>query len=163
MFARVPAEHDLVSTVTMWPALRPPRVRAIPAAMGILDHIGINVTQYERAKTFYDRALAPLGIFRVMEYGKAAGYGRDRKPDFWVGEGKTSFQKPEQLDPITPIHVCFAARSRAEVDAFYKEALAAGARDNGAPGIRKEYHPNYYGAFVIDPDGHNVEACIHTA
>jgi catechol 2,3-dioxygenase-like lactoylglutathione lyase family enzyme len=131
--------------------------------MGCLDHIGINASDYGRSKAFYEKALAPLGITLVMEYGKAAGFGRDRKPDFWVGEGTTRFQKPEQLDPITPIHVCFAARSRAEVDAFHTAALAAGGKDNGAPGIRKEYHPNYYGAFVIDPDGHNVEAAIHTA
>jgi catechol 2,3-dioxygenase-like lactoylglutathione lyase family enzyme len=131
--------------------------------MGILDHIGINVSDYERSKAFYAKALAPLGIELVMEYGKAAGFGRDRKPDFWVGEGVTRFQKPEHLDPITPVHVSFVARSRAEVDAFHEAALAAGARDNGAPGVRAEYHPGYYGAFVIDPDGHNLEAVIHTA
>ena len=131
--------------------------------MSTLDHIGINVTQYDRAKAFYGKALAPLGISLVMEFGKAAGYGRNGKPDFWFGEGATSFQKPEQLAPITPVHLCFVARTRAEVDAFYEAAIAAGGRDNGKPGIRKEYHPNYYGAFVVDPDGHNVEACIHTA
>jgi catechol 2,3-dioxygenase-like lactoylglutathione lyase family enzyme len=128
-----------------------------------LDHIGINATDYARSKAFYEKALAPLGITLVMEYGKAGGFGRDKKPDFWIGEGATRFQKPEQLSPITPIHVCFTARSRAEVDAFYGAAIAAGGRDNGKPGIRAEYHPNYYGAFVIDPDGHNVEAAIHTA
>jgi catechol 2,3-dioxygenase-like lactoylglutathione lyase family enzyme len=132
-------------------------------AMPILDHIGINVSDYDRSKAFYTKALAPLGITVVMEFGKGAGFGRDKKPDFWVGQGATSFQKPEQIATITPIHVCFAARSRAEVDAFHAAAIAAGGSDNGKPGIRKEYHPNYYGAFVIDPDGHNVEAAIHTA
>src|ERR1700733_10890796 len=127
--------------------------------MPILDHIGINVTDYAKSKAFYERALAPLGIGPIMEYGKACGFGRDKKPDFWIGEGATRFQKPEQLAPITPVHVCFVAASRAEVEAFHTAALAAGGRDNGAPGIRKEYHPNYYGAFVLDPDGHNIEAC----
>jgi catechol 2,3-dioxygenase-like lactoylglutathione lyase family enzyme len=130
--------------------------------MSSLDHIGINATDYTRTKAFYEKALAPLGITLVMEYGNAAGFGRNKKPDFWIGEGATRFQKPEQLAPITPVHVCFAARTRAEVDAFYQAAIAAGGRDNGKPGVRAEYHPNYYGAFVIDPDGHNVEAAVHT-
>ena len=129
----------------------------------ILDHVTLIVKDYARSREFYEKALAPLGITAIMEFGKACGFGRDKKPDFWIGEGATSFQKPEHLAPITPAHVCFVARSRAEVDAFHQAALAAGGRDNGAPGIRKEYHPNYYGAFVLDPDGHNVEACIHTA
>lgn len=129
--------------------------------MGILDHIGINVSDYDRSKTFYTKAFAPLGITLVMEYGKAAGFGRDGKPDFWMGQGTTRFQKPEQVATITPVHVCFVARSRKEVDAFYAAAIAAGGVDNGRPGVRAEYHPNYYGAFVLDPDGHNVEAVIH--
>jgi catechol 2,3-dioxygenase-like lactoylglutathione lyase family enzyme len=129
--------------------------------MPILDHIGINVTDYARSKAFYEKALAPLGVTPVMEYGKAVGFGRDGKPDFWVGEGTTRFQTEAQLRPITPVHVCFAARTRAEVDAFHAAAIAAGGKDNGGPGLRPEYHPGYYGAFVIDPDGHNVEAAIH--
>jgi catechol 2,3-dioxygenase-like lactoylglutathione lyase family enzyme len=131
--------------------------------MAILDHIGINASDYARSKAFYEKALAPLGVTAVMEYGKAVGFGRDGKPDFWIGEGATRFQKPEHLAPITPVHVCFAARSRAEVDAFYAAAIAAGGRDNGPPGIRAEYHSNYYGAFVIDPDGHNLEAVCYAA
>jgi catechol 2,3-dioxygenase-like lactoylglutathione lyase family enzyme len=131
--------------------------------MAILDHIGINVTDFARSKAFYEKALAPLGIGVVMDYGTWCGFGRDKKPDFWMGQGVAKFQKAEQLTPITPVHVSFVARSRAEVDAFHTAALAAGGRDNGAPGIRKEYHVNYYGAFVIDPDGHNIEAVIHTA
>jgi catechol 2,3-dioxygenase-like lactoylglutathione lyase family enzyme len=130
--------------------------------MSTLDHIGINASDYAKSKTFYEKALAPLGITAVMEYGTAAGFGRDGKPDFWVGQGVTSFQKEEQLRPITPIHVCFAARTRAEVDAFHAAAVAAGGRDFGAPGLRPEYHASYYGAFVLDPDGHNIEAAIHT-
>ena len=129
--------------------------------MPSLDHIGINATDYDRTKAFYTAALAPLGITLVMEFGKAAGFGRDGKPDFWIGEGATRFQKPEQLSPITPVHVAFVARSRAEVDAFHTAALAAGARDNGKPGLRPEYHATYYGAFVLDPDGHNIEAVTH--
>ncbi|MGH7296770.1 MAG: VOC family protein [Polyangiaceae bacterium] len=131
--------------------------------MGTLDHIGINVTDFERSKTFYARALEPLGISLVMEFGKAAGFGRDRKPDFWIGQGAASFQKAEQMAAITPVHVCFVAKSRAEVDAFHAAALAAGGKDFGGPGLRAEYHPSYYGAFVLDPDGHNIEAVIHKA
>jgi catechol 2,3-dioxygenase-like lactoylglutathione lyase family enzyme len=138
------------------------RNHAIAEAMAILDHVGVNVSDYARSKAFYEKALAPLGISVLMEFEKACGFGRNRKPDFWIGQGAGSFQKPEHLQPITPVHVCFAARSRAEVEAFHKAALAAGGRDFGAPGVRPEYHPNYYGAFVLDPDGHNVEAVIHT-
>ena len=131
--------------------------------MGILDHVGINVSSYARSKQFYERALAPLGVTVVMEYGTWCGMGRDGKPDFWFGEGVAKYQTAEQVKTITPVHLCFVARSRAEVDAFYEAAIAAGGKDNGRPGVRKEYHPHYYGAFVIDPDGHNVEAVIHTA
>lgn len=131
--------------------------------MPILDHIGINATDFERSKAFYTKALAPLGITLAMEWGKAAGFGRNGKPDFWVGQGQTSFQRPEHLAHITPVHVAFVAGSRAEVDAFYAAAMAAGGRDNGPPGLRPEYHAAYYGAFVLDPDGHNVEAVTHQA
>jgi catechol 2,3-dioxygenase-like lactoylglutathione lyase family enzyme len=128
--------------------------------MGSLDHIGLNVSSYERSRAFYQQALAPLGIELLMEFPGVAGFGRDRKPDFWIGSGP---QQPEQLRVITPVHVCFAAASRAEVEAFHRAALAAGGRDNGAPGLRPQYHPEYYGAFVLDPDGHNVEAVFHGA
>jgi catechol 2,3-dioxygenase-like lactoylglutathione lyase family enzyme len=130
--------------------------------MAIFDHIGINVRDYARSRAFYTKALAPLGITLVMEFEKFCGFGRDGKPDFWIGAGKMTFQNDEQARVITPVHLCFAARTRAEVDAFYREAMAAGAKDNGPPGIRAQYHPNYYGAFVLDPDGHNIEAAIHT-
>jgi catechol 2,3-dioxygenase-like lactoylglutathione lyase family enzyme len=127
----------------------------------ILDHISLAVTDYARSKAFYEKALAPLGIHLVMEYGQACGFGRNHKPDFWIGAGPASYQKPEQLRIITPTHVAFAAQSRDEVDAFYETALEAGAKDFGAPGIRANYHPNYYGAFVLDPDGHDIEAVFH--
>lgn len=125
---------------------------------GILDHIGIPVSDFARAKAFYSQALAPLGISVVMEVtaemtgnGAAAGFGRGHKPDFWIGEDER----------VGRTHVAFAAQSRAEVDAFYAGAIAAGGRDNGPPGLRPHYHPDYYGAFVLDPDGHNVEAVCH--
>ena len=123
----------------------------------MLDHIGIGVTNYAKAKLFYDLALAPLGITKVMEvtaeqtgHEDAAGYGDDR-PFFWFG----------RAEKISPAHIAFTAGDRATVDAFYKAALAAGGRDNGAPGLRPHYHANYYGAFVLDPDGHNIEAVCH--
>lgn len=129
--------------------------------MAILDHVTLMVSDFARSKAFYEKALAPLGITPIMEFGKSCGFGRDRKPEFWIGEGPTSFQTAEQLESITPTHLAFAARSRAEVDAFHAAALEAGAKDFGPPGPRPQYHPGYYGAFVLDPDGHNVEAVIH--
>lgn len=125
----------------------------------VLDHIGLSVSDYASAKAFYTAALQPLGITLMMEFGRdvtgtsdVAGFGR-HKPYFWIATGGAT----------TPIHIAFGAATRAEVDAFYKAALAAGAKDNGAPGIRAHYHPDYYGAFVLDPDGHNVEAVCHAA
>ncbi|XXS67421.1 VOC family protein [Sorangium sp. So ce131] len=129
--------------------------------MTLLDHVSLNVSDYERSKAFYEKALAPLGVKLLMEYGVAGGFGRDNKPDFWIAKGPGSYQKSEQLAIISPVHLAFTARSREEVDAFYQAALAAGAKDFGPPGIREIYHPNYYGAFVLDPDGHNVEAVYH--
>jgi catechol 2,3-dioxygenase-like lactoylglutathione lyase family enzyme len=129
--------------------------------MPTLDHISLNVSDYARSKAFYEKVLAPLGAKLIMEFGEAAGFGHDGKPDFWIGKGPTSFQKPGDLAPITPTHVAFVAKDRAEVRAFHAAALATGGRDFGAPGVRAEYHPNYYGAFVLDPDGHNIEAVCH--
>jgi catechol 2,3-dioxygenase-like lactoylglutathione lyase family enzyme len=126
-----------------------------------LDHIGINVSDFERAKAFYTSALAPLGITLIMEFGKSAGFGRAGKPELWIGEGTASFQSPEQIQLITPVHVCVRANSRSDVDGFHRAAIAAGGKDFGAPGLRPQYHPGYYGAFVLDPDGHNIEAVIH--
>jgi catechol 2,3-dioxygenase-like lactoylglutathione lyase family enzyme len=129
--------------------------------MNTLDHVTVFVSNYAVSKAFYIAALAPLGITLVMEYGSAGGFGRNGKPELWIAEGKASYHTDAQSGPITPIHVAVKAASRADIDAFYAAALAAGARDFGAPGPRP-YHPNYYGAFVLDPDGHNLEAVIHT-
>jgi catechol 2,3-dioxygenase-like lactoylglutathione lyase family enzyme len=124
----------------------------------MLDHIGIGISNFARSRVFYDKALAPLGIGLVMEVTAeqtgdhpAAGFGSEGKPYFWFGVGSD----------IARTHVAFTAKTRASVDAFYKAAMAAGAADNGAPGLRPHYHENYYGAFVLDPDGHNIEAVCH--
>ena len=127
--------------------------------MNIVDHMGLAVADFSGALRFYERALAPLGISVVMRVTKeesggyeGAGLGRGGKPSFWLSaEGTTT----------PPLHIAFLAEDRAAVDAFYKAALAAGATDNGRPGIRAHYHPNYYGAFVRDPEGHNIEAVCH--
>src|SRR5262245_26588422 len=119
----------------------------------ILDHIGITVTDFGRSRAFYAAALAPLGIREVMQFESFAGFGTSR-PEFWIGEGRTAVSQPR-------FHVAFVAVNRAQVDAFHRAALAAGGIDNGAPGLRPHYHRNYYGAFVIDFDGTNVEAVCH--
>jgi catechol 2,3-dioxygenase-like lactoylglutathione lyase family enzyme len=119
----------------------------------MLDHVTIGITDVERSKQFYDRALRPLGIARLYAEGEwAAGYGVRPKAFFWIGLKATR---------QTSAHVAFTAADRATVDRFHEEAIAAGGRDNGAPGIRPHYHANYYGAFVLDPDGHNIEAVCH--
>jgi catechol 2,3-dioxygenase-like lactoylglutathione lyase family enzyme len=123
----------------------------------MLDHMGFGVADFARSRSFYEKALAPLGIGIVMEVRPeegghvAVGFGKDGKPFFWMALGAVSAN----------IHVAFAAGTRAEVDAFHRAALASGGRDNGAPGLRPHYHPSYYAAFVLDPDGHNVEAVCH--
>ena len=118
----------------------------------IIDHIGFAVSDAEKSIEFYSKALAPLGIERIMEFEGWTGFGKNGKPDFWFGKGDS---------PQTPMHIAFSADSREQVDQFYEAALAAGGKDNGAPGIREIYHPNYYGAFVFEPDGHNTEAVCH--
>jgi len=121
----------------------------------MLDHLGLDVTDYERSKAFYLKALAPLGIELLMEpIPTVGGFGEAGMPYFWIGDRG----RPAQ----TGVHVAFAADSRERVDAFHAAALEAGATDNGGPGKREIYHPNYYGAFVLDPDGNNVEAVCHT-
>jgi catechol 2,3-dioxygenase-like lactoylglutathione lyase family enzyme len=116
----------------------------------MLDHVTIGTSNLARAVEFYDRALKPLGIERLFADGQtASGYGVDKKAFFWIGTRDVV---------MTGTHVAFAAPDHATVDAFHAAALAAGGRDNGAPGLRPHYHPDYYGAFVLDPDGHNVEA-----
>jgi catechol 2,3-dioxygenase-like lactoylglutathione lyase family enzyme len=118
----------------------------------MIDHVSLHVRNYERSKAFYAEALRPLGYELIMEYdGSVAGFGTQGKPDFWMSEG----------GPSAPIHVAFASPDRATVDAFHAAALAAGATDNGPPGLRPHYHEQYYGAFVHDPDGNNVEAVCH--
>jgi len=121
----------------------------------MIDHVGIGVSDYARSKAFYERALAPLGITLLMEpMGRAAGLGRDGKPFFWL---------EAEYAPATEVHLAFAAPDRATVDAFHAAALEAGGTDNGAPGVREMYHPHYYGAYVLDPDGNNIEAVCHRA
>jgi catechol 2,3-dioxygenase-like lactoylglutathione lyase family enzyme len=133
----------------------------------MLDHIGFKVSDYEHSKAFYLRALAPLGHGLVMEVtpemtgtdSRHAGFGSDRKPAFWIGWTKAGTGDTTQRT----LHIALVAKDRDAVDAFHAAALAAGGADNGAPGLRPQYHPNYYGAFVRDPDGHNIEAVCHAA
>jgi len=118
----------------------------------MIDHTGLAVSDVTESKAFYRDALAPLGYSLLMEFDQDAGFGVAPKPDFWIGQGK--------LDGARA-HVAFRADTRQRVDAFYEAAIAAGGTDNGAPGVRPHYHPNYYCAFVLDPDGHNIEAVCH--
>ncbi len=123
--------------------------------MSGIDHVSLSSADYDVSRAFYEHALAPLGLRTLMEFdegGKVAGIGGDR-PFFWIGDG----------GKLTDgrLHICFAAKDRAEVDAFYAAAIAAGGRDNGKPGLRPHYHEAYYAAFVLDPDGHNIEAVCH--
>jgi len=119
----------------------------------MLDHVTLGVSDIERSIGFYDQALRPLGIKRLYAEGQtAAGYGAERKAFFWI-----SLRQASQ----TGSHVAFVAEDRETVNRFYQAALAAGGRDNGQPGLRPHYHENYYGAFVLDPDGHNIEAVCH--
>lgn len=122
----------------------------------MLDHMGFAVKDYDRSKSFYEQVLAPLG-FRVIKNfpGAAAGFGKDGHASFWI---------EAQGRPVQGrLHIAFAAENRAAVDAFHAAALAVGAPDNGAPGVREIYHPNYYGGYVLDPDGNNIEAVCHDA
>ena len=126
----------------------------------MLDHIGVAISDIGRSEAFYAAALKPLGIAKIFEYGPdktdsggtAIGFGKDGMPFFWIGDN-------ERVGEGT--HVAFNAPDRAAVDAFFEAAIAAGGKDNGGPGLRPKYHPNYYGAFVLDPDGINVEAVSH--
>jgi catechol 2,3-dioxygenase-like lactoylglutathione lyase family enzyme len=121
----------------------------------MLDHVTIGVSNIERSKTFYNKALRPLDIEPLYAEGDTfAGYGTDRKAFFWIGLRQSI---------LSGVHIAFAAKDRAVVDVFHAAALAAGGRDNGAPGLRPRYHANYYGAFILGPDGHNVEAVCHAA
>ena len=126
----------------------------------MLDHVGFAVSDAARSRAFYEAALAPLGITLIMTVGPehtesggtAHGFGSNGKPYFWIGDNERTGEGT---------HVAFTAETRDLVDAFYEAALAAGGRDHGAPGLRPHYHPDYYGAFVLDPDGLNIEAVCH--
>ncbi len=125
----------------------------------MIDHTGVNVSNFKVSREFYIKALAPIGYKLMLEFateaGKeidAAGFGEAPIVDFWIGHETPN--KPG-------IHVAFRAKTREQVDAFYAAAITAGGRDNGKPGLRPHYHANYYGAFVLDPDGHNIEAVCH--
>lgn len=130
----------------------------------MMDHVSVGVSDLEKARQFYDPVLKALGYDRVMDVDVpglglvAHGYGKDGDPEFWIG-------KPEKCDASANRtggnHFAFAARSRAHVRAFHEAVLANGGEDNGAPGLRPQYHPDYYGAFAFDPDGNKIEACCH--
>jgi catechol 2,3-dioxygenase-like lactoylglutathione lyase family enzyme len=126
----------------------------------MIDHLGISVRNHAQSKAFYLAALAPLGIGVIMAVSQEesgapsdfTGFGSNGKPCFWIGEGVVG----------SGMHLAFVAQTRKQVDEFYRAAIDAGAKDNGPPGIRAHYHPNYYGAFVIDANGVNLEAVCHT-
>ncbi|WP_421760521.1 VOC family protein [Devosia sp.] len=123
--------------------------------MTTLDHISVSTADYPTSLAFYQAALAPLGVTTHMKFegpdGNVAGLGSDQ-PFLWIGDGGALTGR---------LHIALRADNRAQVDAFYAAAMAAGGRDNGAPGLRAHYHPSYYAAFVLDPDGHNIEAVCH--
>ena len=123
--------------------------------MGTIDHVGFQCDDLEASAAFYDTVLAPLGAGRIMDVGVALGYGKDGKPDFWIGRHETGAGFQES-------HICFAAADRAAVRAFFEAAVGAGAEVLHEPTVWPQYHPAYYGAFVRDPDGNNVEAVCHT-
>jgi catechol 2,3-dioxygenase-like lactoylglutathione lyase family enzyme len=120
----------------------------------VIDHVGFAVADYGRSKAFYEKALAPLGVTLLMEFaGAAAGFGTSGRPSFFI---------EAHGEPVRGrLHIALRAETRAKVDAFHAAALEAGGTDNGAPGVREMYHPDYYGGYVLDPDGNNVEAVCH--
>jgi catechol 2,3-dioxygenase-like lactoylglutathione lyase family enzyme len=120
----------------------------------MLDHVGLRTKQLSQMKAFYEAVLAPLGASKQADFGTAAGFGKPGEVPLWIGEAEG--------DAVTSsVHIALTSPDRASVDAFYQAAMAAGAKDNGAPGLRAHYHENYYGAFVLDPDGNNLEAVCH--
>ena len=127
----------------------------------MIDHTGVSVSNFAKSKKFYTEALKPIGYKLLLEFPSSitgttnvAGFGEPPKTDFWIGEGTPN-------DPR--VHIAFRVSKRPLVDAFHQAALAAGGNDHGAPGLRPQYHSNYYGAFVLDPDGHNIEVVCHEA
>jgi catechol 2,3-dioxygenase-like lactoylglutathione lyase family enzyme len=126
----------------------------------MIDHINVFVSDFEKSKAFYGHTLSAIGYALLKEFPASAvrstdvaGFGEPSRPDFWINKGTAN--QP-------PVHVAFRVTSRAQVDAFHRAAIAAGGRDNGAPGIRPHYHQHYYAAFVLDPDGHNIEVVCHS-
>ncbi len=118
----------------------------------MIDHVTVSIRNLKKSRAFYVKALKPLGFGVMMEFKNFSAFGENQKPTFWLKQAK----------PVTvPQHIAFAAKTRKAVDAFYKAALKAGGKDAGAPGVRAHYHPGYYGAFVLDPDGHPIEAVCH--
>ena len=125
----------------------------------MIDHTGIIVSDFETSRNFFTEALEPIGYKLLLEFPSSvtgstnvAGFGVPPKADFWISQGT----------PNSPrVHVAVRVGARALVDAFHRAALAAGGTDHGAPGLRPHYHSNYYGAFILDPDGHNIEAVCH--
>jgi catechol 2,3-dioxygenase-like lactoylglutathione lyase family enzyme len=118
----------------------------------VIDHVVLNVRDYEASKRFYVEALRPMGYEVILEFERMAGLGSEGKPELWIGE---------RDEPSANVHVALASPDRHTVDEFYSAALSAGGRDNGSPGLRPHYHEQYYGAFVLDPDGNNIEAVCH--
>ena len=118
----------------------------------MFDHLGVGVSNFAESKSFFLKALGPLGVALVMEGPSGVGLGQNQKPSFWLHQ---------TTDKPSPLHLAFAANDRKQVDDFYRAALSAGGKDNGPPGLRPHYRPNYYAAFVIGPDGHNIEAVCH--
>jgi catechol 2,3-dioxygenase-like lactoylglutathione lyase family enzyme len=117
----------------------------------VIDHVNLGVRDLDASRAFYERALAPLEIAVLMDFEVTVGFGREGKPAFWISD----------REPSAPLHLAFDAADDASVDAFHEAALAAGGTDNGQPGLRPQYHASYYGAFVLDPDGNNIEAVTH--
>lgn len=125
---------------------------------GVLDHVSLGVGNLERSRLFYEQALRPLG-FRLLYESSAegiVGFGTEKNDDFGI------YQSDAEYPPTTSVHVAFMAKNREAVDAFYRAAISAGGRSRIPPGVRPEYHPNYYAAFIFDPDGNNIEAVCHS-
>lgn len=156
--AQVPDMLEVKAALIEFAEIKLPEIDARRSGM-LIDHIGVGVSDFVRSREFYTKSLAPLGIELIAEVtaemtGNRShiGFGAGGRPQFWISSDASGLDQ---------LHIAFAAGSREAVRAFHSAALEAGGTDNGAPGIREIYHPNYYGAFVIDPDGHNVEAVCH--
>jgi catechol 2,3-dioxygenase-like lactoylglutathione lyase family enzyme len=124
----------------------------------MLDHVSLGVTDLDRSRRFYDAALRPLGLVRILDF-------ENRGSDYGSAPSQLGVEftitRETGVQPLRGMHVCFRARDHAAVGEFHRAALAAGGRDDGAPGVRPKYHPSYFGAFVLDPDGHRIEAVCH--